>query len=36
MLISNFVYDKVGIPEEEKKVISFEGVLPEKFVSTGR
>lgn len=32
MLISNFVYDKVGIPEEEKKVISFEGVLPEKFV----
>ena len=32
MLISNFVYDKVGVAEDKKKVMSFEGIMPQNFV----
>lgn len=32
MLVTNFVYDKLGIPECKKKVMSYEGEIPEKFV----
>ena len=32
MLVTNFVYDKLGIPDCKKKVMSYEGEIPEKFV----
>ena len=32
MLISNFVYDKVGVADDKKKVMSFEGIMPQNFV----
>ncbi len=32
MLVTNFVYDKLGVPDCKKKVMSYPGVLPEKFV----
>lgn len=32
MLITNFVYDKLGVPDSKKKVMSYDGELPEKFV----
>lgn len=32
MLVANFVYDKLGIPDCKKKVMSYEGEIPEKFV----
>ncbi|MCR4775773.1 MAG: glycosyltransferase [Saccharofermentans sp.] len=32
MLVTNFVYDKLGTPDSKKKVMSYEGEIPEKFV----
>jgi glycosyltransferase involved in cell wall biosynthesis len=32
MLVTNFVYDKLGVPDCKKKVMSYEDELPEKFV----
>ncbi len=32
MLVTNFVYDKLGAPEAKKKVMNYEGEIPEKFV----
>ncbi len=32
MLVTNFVYDKLGVPEGKKKVMNYTGELPEKFV----
>lgn len=32
MLVTNFVYDKLGTPDCKKKIMSYEGEIPEKFV----
>ena len=32
MLVTNFVYDKLGVPDSKKKVMNYAGELPEKFV----
>ena len=32
MLVTNFVYDKAGVPDCKKKVMDYVGKLPEKFV----
>ncbi|MCR4776321.1 MAG: glycosyltransferase family 2 protein [Saccharofermentans sp.] len=32
MLVTNYVYDKLGTPDCKKKIMSYEGKIPEKFV----